>query len=210
MIREAINENKHKEMLEIREQSKKFDKKAREVGEKIRYDNYEKVKKLQNSEAISMQKLKKSNDNKIKSFKERYARDMTQEEILRIQREEEILHLEKLETKLITKLQHTQHLQRAAFKKLENAFSLPLDEYNTKSTTKMASLKGGSPKPHRFTTSSIPKIETPTFSQSKLTSRENSPTKSAKRSKSTTKIFDNSLLEYDPERRMIIRLNKLK
>ena len=211
MIRETINENKHKEMLEIREQSKKFDKKAREFSEKNRYDNAEKVKKIQKSEAEAIQKLRNSNDKKIKTFKDRYARDMTQEEILKMQREEEILHLEKLETEFITKLQHTQHLQRAALKHLENAFSLPLEECDKKFISKMMTPKRDSPKSHRITTSTMQKLETPRFSQSKLTSRDNSTATSAKRSKSTTKIFCNySPLEYDPERKMIIRLNKLK
>jgi len=52
--------------------------------------------------------------------------------ILKSNREEEVMNLEKLEMELITKLQHTQKLQKGAYEELETALSQPLETYTQK------------------------------------------------------------------------------
>ena len=209
MIHEAISKNKHKDMLEVRRQSLINDQKAREFIENVRFKNVEKAKKIQKLEAMTVQKLKKLNIEKLEVFKHRYVQDMTQEEKFKMKREEEILHLEKLELEYVTKLQQTQLMQRVAMEDLEDALSLPLEECAKKFIPEIIITKE-SPRNYQFV-SSMPKIESTRYS-SKPTSRENSPVKNFKRSQSTTKTFGISSpnFDFDIEKKGIIFSNRPK
>lgn len=149
---EAIYQQKHQDMLEIRNQKKINENKKNEFKNKIMQANYSKSQTIKQQEALKVLKIQEMQEAKLRKYKEDREKVVMAEEERRRQREVEVMNLEKIEMELIQKLQQTQRIQKNAYDELENVLAKPLSTFSSQvmqkspSTTRLPGTVRISPK----------------------------------------------------------------
>lgn len=131
-IREAIQNHKKQELEEIRRLKEQNERKREEVKRKQLEEKLKKHNMIKEQEERSNAKKKEFLEKKKKMIKEQLEQKRQDEQSLKIQREMEVLDMEKLELELIRKLHLTQQVQKSVYDELEIAISEKPEEYERK------------------------------------------------------------------------------
>lgn len=130
VILDTIYQQKHQDVLMMRQQRELNDARKAEFRNRVVQHNRTKsqaVKEHKVAKAVKLQELK---DVKQSMFREERAKILVAEELKKRQKEMEVLNMERLEMELIQKLQKTQTIQRMVTEDLANVISEPRKEYS--------------------------------------------------------------------------------
>jgi len=131
-IKNALYEQKHSDMLQIRRQRKLNEASKKEFEDKIKQEKRHKSQNVKEQEAMSKMRVMQYYENKLKQFRQNHELETSWQEALKRKREAEVYTLEKMELEMLAKLQLTQNIEKAAYEQLEEAINVPTSEFKTK------------------------------------------------------------------------------
>ena len=124
-IKEALIISKKQEAKMAKLQKRQNDQRRNNLKRKIEQENKIKtdiIRQHHNIQRIKKDEMKKNIE---KSSKNHYSTRIDKEDINRVNKENEVMELERIEMELIKKLQNTQQVQKNAYSELESALSKP-------------------------------------------------------------------------------------
>lgn len=128
-LREAIQNQKHKEMIAIKRQSEMFKAKKHDLEEQIRQEKQSRMLNVKKQEILGALKKKAYFEDKVYRIKLNQQKKIEEEEEQRIMKEIEVLNMEKLEMDLVQRIQQTKVMQKQVYKDLENILADPTEGF---------------------------------------------------------------------------------
>jgi len=130
LLKEALKQQKHKEMLALKRQSELIMIKKRDLESQIQAENQQKMLAIKKEEILATFKKKAYFEEKLKRLKQNHIKEIEEEEEQKVLKELEILDMEKKEMELVQRIQQTRVLQKQVYKDLEAMFSEPQEIYS--------------------------------------------------------------------------------
>ena len=101
------------------------DAKKRHMQFKVESENRMKNQIIKQQKHVAHVKIEQDKNRRLYNVKKQHDEKVMNEDVIRGQKEEEVMQMEKLEMELIKKLQNTQAIQKDAYAELERALKEP-------------------------------------------------------------------------------------